>query len=191
MELDLTKLENVRECGDAKRARCPACAASGHDKKGEHLMVFANGLFGCGARNGDHEHRRLIWKLAGGATGSKTPVRPVREQISRGCRSVSSNLLGRFGRVIPEPPRAMSGVGNPAPVCECVPNTRPTRPSTITAAPYAPPALVPLDVPFKEGQRYRPAGATELRTRLDLYVADPAGPWVRTYGVLMAVPPAP
>jgi hypothetical protein len=51
--------------------------------------------------------------------------------------------------------------------------------------------FVPLDVPFEERQRYRMAGATELRTRLDLYVADPAGPWVRTYGVLIAVPPAP
>ncbi len=48
-----------------------------------------------------------------------------------------------------------------------------------------------MDAPFVEARRYRMAGATELRTRLDLYVADPAGPWVRTYGVLMAVPPPP
>ncbi len=48
-----------------------------------------------------------------------------------------------------------------------------------------------MDAPFVEARRYRMAGATELRTRLDLYVADPAGPWVRAYGVLMAVPPPP
>lgn len=53
----------------------------------------------------------------------------------------------------------------------------------------APPAggvLVPLDRPFAEGQRYREAGATEVATRLDCYLEDPAGPWVRHHGVLLA-----
>ena len=50
------------------------------------------------------------------------------------------------------------------------------------------PALVPLDTPFVEGQRYQLAGATELRTRLDCYLADPAGPWIRLHGVLMVAP---
>ena len=47
--------------------------------------------------------------------------------------------------------------------------------------------LVPLDEPFIEGQRYRLAGATELATRVDCYLADPAGPWRRRHGVLVAV----
>jgi len=50
----------------------------------------------------------------------------------------------------------------------------------------APSALVPLETPFVEGQRYRLAGATELRTRLDLYVADAGGPWMRHFGLLVA-----
>ena len=50
-------------------------------------------------------------------------------------------------------------------------------------------ALVPLDLPFVDGQRYREAGATELSSRLDLYLADPAGPWVRRFGVLLAFQP--
>ena len=49
------------------------------------------------------------------------------------------------------------------------------------------PPLVPLDSPFVDGQRYRLAGATELATRLDCYLADPAGPWRRRHGVLVAV----
>lgn len=47
--------------------------------------------------------------------------------------------------------------------------------------------LVPLDAAFVEGHRYRLAGATEFATRLDLFCADPGGPWVRRHGVLIAV----
>lgn len=50
------------------------------------------------------------------------------------------------------------------------------------------PALVPLDVPFVDGQLYRIAGATEFLSRLDLYVADPAGPWLRLRGTMMKAP---
>ena len=45
--------------------------------------------------------------------------------------------------------------------------------------------LVPLDQPFIDGQRYAEAGATELATRLDLFVAVPAGAWIRRHGVLL------
>ena len=48
------------------------------------------------------------------------------------------------------------------------------------------PALVPLQAPFVEGRRYREAGATEASNRLDLYVADPAGTWLRRHGVLLS-----
>jgi hypothetical protein len=53
------------------------------------------------------------------------------------------------------------------------------------SAPSAP-ILVPLDVPFVGACRYRLAGATEVRTRLDLYVADINGSWIRLHGVLIA-----
>ena len=53
------------------------------------------------------------------------------------------------------------------------------------SAPSAP-TLVPLNAPFVDGGRYRLAGATEARTRLDLYLADPNGPWIRRHGVLIA-----
>lgn len=54
------------------------------------------------------------------------------------------------------------------------------------SAPSAP-IFVPLDEPFRDGGRYRFAGACEIRTRLDLFFADPAGPWLRTRGTLVAV----
>jgi hypothetical protein len=46
--------------------------------------------------------------------------------------------------------------------------------------------LVPLDQPFADGKRYTEAGATEVASRLECYVADPAGPWIRRHGVLIA-----
>ena len=49
----------------------------------------------------------------------------------------------------------------------------------------APSALVPLDQPFVEGERYREAEATEWPRRLDLYRADSTGPWVRRHSVLL------
>jgi hypothetical protein len=54
-------------------------------------------------------------------------------------------------------------------------------------APSAP-ALVPLREAWIDGQRYREAGATEWPSRLDLFVADEAGPWIRRHGVLIKVP---
>ena len=54
--------------------------------------------------------------------------------------------------------------------------------------PIPAPQLIPRDAPFVEGQRYRLSDETELDSRLDLYVADPSGPWIRYHGVLMAAP---
>jgi hypothetical protein len=52
------------------------------------------------------------------------------------------------------------------------------------SAPSAP-ALVPLETPWIDGQRYRLAGATEIHTRLDLYFVDAAGPWIRRHGTIL------
>lgn len=61
------------------------------------------------------------------------------------------------------------------------------NPRVQSSAPSAP-QLVPLDRPFVDGQRYQEAGATECYTRLDLYIADDCGPWIRRHGVLMRAP---
>ena len=66
MGIDIRKLENVSEKFDNKViARCPACAAEGGDKKGEHLVIFPDGKFGCVKYEGDAAHRNRIHALAG------------------------------------------------------------------------------------------------------------------------------
>lgn len=47
--------------------------------------------------------------------------------------------------------------------------------------------LVPIHAPFIDGRHYRKATATEWPSRLDLFVEDEAGPWIRRHGVLIAV----
>lgn len=62
------------------------------------------------------------------------------------------------------------------------PRVQPSAPS----APSDCPALVPLETPWIDGGRYRIVGATEWPSRLNLYLADPNGPWIRLHGVLIA-----
>lgn len=63
--LDLNKLNKVKEGTTKTVAQCPACAESGMDKGGRHLVLYPGGKFGCVAHPGDHEHTRRIWHLAG------------------------------------------------------------------------------------------------------------------------------
>ena len=67
MVLDLGKLELVKNRGDKIIARCPACAKTGGDKAGEHLVIFPDGRFGCVVYSGERgvEHRRWIVRLVG------------------------------------------------------------------------------------------------------------------------------
>ena len=73
--LDLNKLEKVRERGGKTIARCPACAETGNDKKGEHLFIAADGKFGCVQFPGTdgEQHRTRIFALAG--IRAEKPVR--------------------------------------------------------------------------------------------------------------------
>jgi hypothetical protein len=94
------------------------------------------------------------------------------------------------------------------PTCSCKPyvwpvltteqiaNLQPALEDHLINAPIAPtapsalenhPPLVPLESPWIEGAHYRMAGATEWPSRLDLYVQDPSGPWIRRHGVLISV----
>jgi len=66
MSLDASKLENICElAGDILQARCPACAAGGNDRTGDHLRIYPDGRFGCCVHPKDGEHRKRIWALAG------------------------------------------------------------------------------------------------------------------------------
>ena len=65
--LNLTLLENVHTAAGKTVARCPACAETGDDASGEHLVIKADGRFGCikypGAEGA--EHRKRIFALVG------------------------------------------------------------------------------------------------------------------------------
>jgi hypothetical protein len=81
MSLDINKLERVLKKPDGKIiARCPACAVEGGDKKGEHLVVFSDGNFGCVKYPQDPEHRKKIYSLAG--DGKKRTHLPVKLAVT-------------------------------------------------------------------------------------------------------------
>ncbi len=75
--IDLIKLENAVAMAGKTIARCPACAADGHDSTGNHLVVFEDGRYGCVCHPGDTEHRRKIWMLVGVPDGPPPKPRPV------------------------------------------------------------------------------------------------------------------
>lgn len=64
--INLSLLEKPRLRGGKLIARCPACAAEGSDKKGEHFFQNpTTHAFGCVKHPGDREHRREIFRLVG------------------------------------------------------------------------------------------------------------------------------
>jgi hypothetical protein len=110
MSLDISKLENVRKRSGKVIARCPACAEPGHDQKGEHLVINADGRFGCVVYPGDSgdakEHRKRIFALCGDREIKPLAVRPA--EIGRlgrptethlAATPIKTGLLGRLGRV--------------------------------------------------------------------------------------------
>lgn len=76
MGLQIDRLEKVRTTGGGLiHARCPACAVESGDTKGEHLIIYPDGRFGCCVNPGDKQHRKRIFALVGEAT--KRLVKPV------------------------------------------------------------------------------------------------------------------
>ena len=65
MALDFQKLENLRPCAEGHRAACPACREDDGDRKGNHLFIGEDGRYGCAAQQGDGDHRRRVFELAG------------------------------------------------------------------------------------------------------------------------------
>lgn len=75
--IDTTKLEKVLEKPDKTTARCPACAKSGRDRKGDHLVIYPEGKFGCAVHPDDKQHRKEILELVGVDNGFAGGPRPV------------------------------------------------------------------------------------------------------------------
>ena len=84
MALDVSKLEKVVELASgALRARCPACAEGGGDRKGEHLLIYPDGKFGCCAHQGDCEHRKRIYALVGERVRRAIKVRVAAKPVGK------------------------------------------------------------------------------------------------------------
>jgi hypothetical protein len=100
MNLDASKLENVRVRGNRITARCPACAEVGRDRRGDHLVVNEDGRFACVVYAGDapasKAHRKRIFALCGGRDVKTLKVRPTLDETTT---PLKTGLLGRLGRV--------------------------------------------------------------------------------------------
>jgi hypothetical protein len=114
VSLDIFKLQNARTRGDKTTARCPACAEVGHDQKGEHLFINANGRFGCVVYPGNSieakGHRKRIFALCGDREIKPLIVRRMKDRAASGrlgrpfqshseVAPIKTDLLGRLGRV--------------------------------------------------------------------------------------------
>ncbi len=86
MGLDLSKLENLVSVQGKQTAACPACREDGHDKKGDHLVVWPDGRFGCVRNPDDAEHRKRIFALVG-LRDENPPTRAASRQKARRASS--------------------------------------------------------------------------------------------------------
>ena len=102
MGLDLLKLENVKQHGTKIIARCPACAETGNDRKGEHLFIEQNGKFGCVVFQGTdgHKHRQRIFELVGIKTDVPSGFKiRTPSPLSSGNKVIQKDILGRLGHI--------------------------------------------------------------------------------------------
>ena len=102
MGLDLSRLEKVKRRGSNTIARCPACAESGGDRKGEHLLINDAGQFGCVLFPGQsgQQHRQRIFELAGvkNTPGKGFEIRKPPPLASR-AMVIQKDILGHLGRI--------------------------------------------------------------------------------------------
>jgi hypothetical protein len=93
--LDFAMLENLKPLGGgAYRAACPACRDEGSDNTGEHLHIDASGKFGCAKYQGDAEHRRVIWRLAGKHDTRVFILPNDHTAISESARNIFATIAG-------------------------------------------------------------------------------------------------
>jgi hypothetical protein len=137
MSLDLSKLTNLRDTGDKKTARCPACAAEGGDSKGEHLVIYTNEAYACIAHPEDNRedydaHNKQIFKLVG-LPGSTKRSRPIPIRIRRPeCLIRPQKTIAVF--------KSLTTVGQP------------TKILAVTPTVHAKPEAVPATETQKQGE---------------------------------------
>lgn len=100
MKIDLSKLEKVVHKSDGKiQSRCPACKERGGDSKGEHLVIFPDGRFGCVANPGDKRHNSEILGLVGMNSVPSIPKLQIHRLVVPESQTIM--VVGRLGRQIP------------------------------------------------------------------------------------------
>jgi hypothetical protein len=105
MSLNMDRLEKVvRLANGGVKARCPACAEGGSDRKGEHLRISPEGKFGCCVFPGDREHRKRIFALAGDHGPKEIKVRVTVGTVL----PARTGILGRLSMPV-EPENSSDG----------------------------------------------------------------------------------
>jgi len=105
MGLDLTKLKNVKRRGSNIIARCPACAESECDRKGEHLFINDKGQFGCVLYPGTtgRTHRQRIFESVG---VKEPPGKGFAVRRPLPLNKNDDNIQGNFKESVPSVPKA-------------------------------------------------------------------------------------
>jgi len=111
--IDQLKLKNVIQRDGKIVAQCPACFQAGADSKGDHLVVYPGGEFGCVANPGNKEHNKQILKLAGESRYGPPPQLQIRRQTIPDSTVVLR--LGRSGQKKPSPVGTGENPGTPKP----------------------------------------------------------------------------
>ena len=84
MNLDLTKLVNLKTKFDGWEAACPVCRANGNDKSGNHLSIWKSGKFSCVVHPGDKQHNKQIYQYL--YKGEDIETEEVEEFVYRGTK---------------------------------------------------------------------------------------------------------
>jgi hypothetical protein len=91
----------VGENGQKKKiTQCPVCATEGHDRYGNHLVIFPGGKFGCIRFETSKvetakrtEHLAKVWKLAGGKFSGLVQPKPMDSAIKARREKMAAKVM--------------------------------------------------------------------------------------------------
>jgi len=116
--INRSKLKKVVQRDGKIEAQCPACAEAGADSKGNHLVLYPDGRFGCVANPNDKEHNKSILRLAGERGFTPLPHLEIRRQTIPDSKVILR--VGRPGREKPTPVEPSVNCAEPEPIpAEC------------------------------------------------------------------------
>lgn len=99
--INVNNLKNVVQKDGKIEAQCPACNQAGADSKGNHMVIYPDGSFGCVANPGDKEHNKAILKLVGDKGARPLPQLQIRREDIPESKVLMK--IGRSGQKKPSP----------------------------------------------------------------------------------------